>query len=226
MARVLLALVGAAALVFACDGKFEFEGEQNSGAAGEDGGPNQEECPGCDECPECTALGMVCDNDGFPCVECVSNDQCSNSRPRCHPELRRCVACVEHDNCRDLPGYTCDLYTHKCVLGCGFDTDDGDNDDSESSCGNDFYACDQSRGLCALCSGDHACEFSETGSLCAVTSCVECRKKDDCFDGKVCDPVLFECVECSTWNDCDHDEVCDLRTHECVRVLEPAGHVR
>jgi hypothetical protein len=219
MPRVLLALVGAAAVVFACDGKFEFEGDGTTGAGGEGDGPDEEDCPGCSECPECTALGMVCDRDGFPCVECVSNSQCSNTRPRCHKELRRCVACVDDDNCRDIPNSTCDLITHKCVAGCATET-------TPLTCGDEFDYCDQSRGVCAICSGDHDCESSDTGPLCMESSCVECRWKDDCFDGKVCDPVLFQCVECSKWDDCDHEEVCDLRTHECVKALEPSGHVR
>jgi hypothetical protein len=221
MRHVLLALIGAAALVFACDGKFEFEDEEAAGAAGENQGPpGAEDCEECGECPECAAIGLVCDRDGWPCVECVSNDQCSsNSRSRCHKELRRCVACVEDNNCRDIPNATCDEFTHKCVAGCATET-------TPATCGDDFAYCDESRGLCALCSNDHACEFAATGPLCALTSCVECWKKDDCFDGKVCDPVSFKCVECSEWDDCDHDELCDLRTNECVKALEPAGHVR
>ena len=215
MTRVMLALVGAAALVFSCDGKFEFGDEGVTGTGGEaPGGPD---CHECGECEECEQLGLVCDRGGFPCVECLNDEHCNdNSRPRCDKALRRCVGCDQLGNCKTA-GLTCDLVTHSCVIGCAVD-------DMALTCDRDFSYCDEQYGVCAICASDRDCEFSPAGPYCVEsgTRCVECRRKDHCADGKVCDPVLFRCVECSDWDDCGHGEQCDLRTHECVEILEPA----
>lgn len=214
MTRVMLALIGAAALVFACDGKFEFD-DRELGVGGDAQDP-----PRHGECPECEALGLTCDRDGYPCVECLSDNQCrDNKRPRCHPELRRCVACSERDNCQTA-GLTCDLVTHTCVIGCGTV--------EAPTCDRDFSYCDEQRGVCAICSENRHCDLSPSGPYCVEsgTRCVECRKDPDCFEGKVCDPVLFRCVECNTSFDCPRGKQCDIRAHSCVEPLEPAGQVR
>lgn len=221
MKRVLLALTGVAAVVFACDGKFEFEDEGMVGAAGgPQGPPDKQDCPECGECDECAALGLVCDRDGFPCVECLSDEQCrDNSRPRCDKGLRRCVGCDEQNNCQN--GFTCDIVTHSCVIGCATPT-------TQDTCDADFDYCDEFRGVCAVCGDDGDCDNSPTGPRCVEsgTRCVECRRDSDCFNDYVCDPVLFRCVECSTWEDCPHGKQCDLRSHDCVQTLTPAGQLR
>lgn len=222
MKRVLLPLVGAAALVFACDGRFEFEEEGADGTAGEDQGPPDDgnDCHECGECDECEELGMVCDRDGYPCVECLSDEHCrDNSRPRCDKGLRRCVGCDDQSNCP--LGFTCDAVTRSCVIGCATAT-------TQPTCDRDFDYCNEFLGVCAVCGDDRDCNYSSTGSHCVEsgTRCVECRWHGDCFDYEVCDPVLFRCVECSSSADCPHGKQCDLRSHECVQALETSGRLR
>jgi hypothetical protein len=218
--EALLALIGGAAFVFACDGKFDFGDDGGlSGAAGESQGSNWNDEG---DCPDCMSLGLTCDDDGFPCVECTRDDHCDDdpTRTRCDEDLRRCVGCSKQDHC--TRGFTCDRVLRSCVVGCATET-------TQFTCDNDFLFCDEGRGVCAVCYDNDHCQFALAGQYCVAsgTRCVECERNDDCYDeDEVCDPTSFRCVECATSQDCAQGKLCDPRTHTCVEFFDPADQTR
>jgi hypothetical protein len=221
--EALLALIGGAALVFACDGKFEFG--DDGGLAGSAGESHGSDGPEEGECEECVSLGLTCDDDGYPCVECLSDQDCTDgnddpARPRCDKELRRCVGCSEQEHCPR--GFTCDRVIRSCVVGCATDT-------TSPSCDNNFLFCDEDRSVCAVCFDNDHCQHSLAGQYCVAsgTRCVECERNDDCYDDdQVCDPTSFRCVECASYRDCAQGKLCDPRSHTCVEFFEPADQTR
>jgi hypothetical protein len=136
------------------------------------------------------------------CFECEVDADCAATGYRfCHPERHRCMACVTPGDCPE--NFACDLRTNECVHTCQDETD----------CPDEAPGCEG--GLCFECDGDHDCEDSPLGAMCAAdrSGCVRCRDADDCPGP--CDTRLGRCVECLDGRDCESG-ICEPATGDCT----------
>lgn len=203
-----------------------------------------ENAPGrCIECSPETELSdcplasrMRCEPTSQLCVECLRNDDCESGQ--CDTRSNRCVQCVQNEYC--AKGYTCDLDTFQCFVGCAGKSG-GDN------CPSAFPACDKTRGergTCVECLQDAHCALGQVckrGSGDTLPKCVDgCRLNAtgnannercppaDHPERTLCDDRMGpsgQCVECLTDRDCPATKTCDsaLKVCRCKGLGETCG---
>jgi len=193
--------------------------------------PAQSTCePGTDPCGGGTP---VCDEDNDRCVECLTDDNCTDGV--CSDNI--CVECVDNADCPEdgdpcngeeiCDENTCESAGNPCqpgdiciplappdyiCMGCVSD----DNCTDDLFCNGDEYCMND--GACR--SPGDPCDPASWNSLPATTlplpvcdeqgnQCVECLVDDNCTDGA--EPYCVDniCVACRNNADCDNGTFCD-----------------
>ncbi len=231
IAAWLALLVG----VSACDDRFEFdipaagsagsagsaagsagssgsaaEAGRGGGSSGDGGGAGATAGAGgapdsttaCGELPECPASLRCVDE---RCRECASDADCSlPERQHCDTARSRCVNCRDAGDCP--AGFVCDQRANRCLQSCS----------RTLKCPTTAHGCDEARGVCYECDGDHECMSSALGPFCAAdgSGCVACESDEQCA-GALCDPLTGRCVDCRDGDDCSSG-LCDPHTAACI----------
>lgn len=135
------------------------------------------------------AVGPYCDEENDQCVECLSDDNCTdNATPFCVDNT--CVECADDDDCDN--GLFCDG-AEVC--------DNGTCLDGEPPCDDNGTTpfCDEELDQCVECRDDGDCIGGDNNTpLCDGAFCVQCITDTDCDNGTFC--IESVCT----------DEVCQL----------------
>jgi Cys-rich repeat protein len=184
-------LVVLCALVAGCAASYQFD--ENSLDAGAPGSTGDAATPGngCASDVDCPSV-LHCDVGSSSCVECLGDDQCTESgSPHCDDALHRCVECDADAHCG--AGRACQLDIRRCVTPC--------STSAESVC-EGLGECDEARGFCTACDSEHACA---AGQICdsRAGQCVACLLDSDCAAPTAyCDRAHGRCVGCLAPGQC------------------------
>lgn len=176
-------------------------GAAGSGAAG-GGSGGSGGASACGAGPPCPA-GLRCVTG--ECHECAEDADCSTpGLGRCDALRHRCVECVDKADCAS--DFACDELANRCLRICS----------EQLKCPATAHGCDEARGVCYECDGDHECSDSPLGPFCAAdgSGCVTCKSDEDC-SGQRCDQLRGKCVDCRDGRDCT-SRLCDPESHACL----------
>jgi hypothetical protein len=132
------------------------------------------------------AYGPICDEASDNCVECVTDDNCTEAEPFCN-DTNECVECLVNDQCGD--GLFCN----------GFETcDNGTCMPFEGDVCERGEICNEEIDQCVGCLDDGDCEGDNNTPRCGESfQCVECVDALDCAEEEVCNEegacVTAEC---------------------------------
>lgn len=121
--------------------------------------------------------GPVCDEANDTCVECLTDDNCTdNATPFCVSNV--CVECRNSADCDN--GLFCD--------GAEYCEDDGACYDGEPPCDDNgtMALCNEELDQCAECLDEGDCLGDNSTPLCDGVMCVQCLTDTDCDNGTVC----------------------------------------
>lgn len=150
---------------------------------------------------ECAGAAPVCEPLTETCVECVLDEHCPSSEPRCNT-AHACVECLSNVDC---PGAICDASTARCVECL-----------SNAHCGHLASSrCDPATLACSPCLSDADCGQIPGRPACVAGQCGPCHPTMGDYCGSYsCSQETFECTDTvvsslDLYNECEADSECE-----------------
>ena len=156
-----------------------------------------------DMCVECLATSActagVCSDDNR-CVECVETADCADGV--CDTTANICVECLTNDQCTDATASLCDMATNTCTA-CAVSADCAHLDDTTVCDAGECVECldddETTRAACGGNSCDPATRACTTTPVESLTVCQVCVADSECSPEHTCVELMFQAAPYGTY---------------------------
>ncbi|MDB4982068.1 MAG: cell surface repeat-containing protein, partial [Myxococcales bacterium] len=148
----------------------------------------------CAQSSDCSGATPYCLTTVSPhaCVGCLSDTNCSGTKPRCDSSSHTCRACAADAECPS---------TKPVCLGTGACGECSVT--NAAHCGGATPACDTSTATCVGCVTNATCGGATPDCNPTTKTCVGCLSNGDCAGATpVCDPAFLTCRGCGGDGEC------------------------